>query len=822
MCGICYRLLWAAGNPEAEWAVGAVVARGPSSFSAHVNAGAAVQDFVGLASRTSAAVLACEGAKGLPCMCVAGAVLHLRGTTSEVNRQPYSAAPLGTARSLLLWNGEVFGGSEVIPQGRSDTSVVFERMLALEEAAMARLPATTNDAIWDAFAASVAAYLESGAILGPYAFVYVPRGLASALGRTMSCVFGRDPMGRRSLVVTRLQDETVIASVGFGGVPLVVEGAPDDGGGDEDGFPMGGAVEVPTSGVCSLVASDDGALACRFTVHRWAIDNRTHPLLLPPSATQTWRTLVAATPPDAAQLSRRVIQWVLSRVGYMHNPGRDCPMPHALTYLYALGEAVQRRVDGSTRSIDMRDGDASPVMVLFSGGVDCTVLAALTHYLLPLTTPIELPNVAFGGGGAGGPPSLSSAHLTSKGESEFHTAPDRLSGYLSFAELASLPAVPDWVRSGLGEKRGREAVTETTRSGRDWRFVEVDVTPDKLAARQEHIMRLVAPRNTVMDHNIGSALWFAAQGEGSVVGPQPVLDALAALGDGYGGTAVRLGGSTPTAGASIEHLGDAFQALVDVLVEEGVGEGGVPKMVLLATLGKEYGDQLAPAWKGGPYRKLGHFIDAAALAGRIRVGRVNGHATGKGVQLVQPEDVARAQAVTARREAYLKGMGGGLPYLCTSRVVLLGMGADETLGGYVRHQRAVSRGGMEGLRTELQRDFGRLWERNLGRDDRVVADSGREGRFPFLDEGVLGVLSSPDLLPLSSVCEFELAAGSEGANSPSSAAVGPGVGDKKVIRTVARMLGLRGVSSLQKRAIQFGTRIADRKMQGSTKLSELE
>eukprot|EP00658_Telonema_sp_P-2_P072069 TRINITY_DN61260_c0_g1_i2.p1 TRINITY_DN61260_c0_g1~~TRINITY_DN61260_c0_g1_i2.p1 ORF type:complete len:173 (+),score=39.13 TRINITY_DN61260_c0_g1_i2:172-690(+) len=172
-------------------------------------------------------------------------------------------------------------------------------------------------------------------------------------------------------------------------------------------------------------------------------------------------------------------------------------------------------------------------------------------------------------------------------------------------------------------------------------------------------------------------------------------------------------------------------------------------------------------------------------------------------------------------------MGGGRPYECSARVVLMGMGADETCGGYVRHQRAVSRGGMEGLRTELQRDFERLWERNLGRDDRVVSDSGREGRFPFLDEDVLAVLASPDVLPLSSVCEFELpttttTSATSTLTSSSSSAVGPGVGDKKVIRTISRMLGLGDASRLQKRAIQFGTRIADSKMQGSAKLSEME
>ena len=41
---------------------------------------------------------------------------------------------------------------------------------------------------------------------------------------------------------------------------------------------------------------------------------------------------------------------------------------------------------------------------------------------------------------------------------------------------------------------------------------------------------------------------------------------------------------------------------------------------------------------------------------------------------------------------------------------------------------------------ELRGEVLRLSERNLGRDDRVLSDSGREARAPFLDERVLRLL----------------------------------------------------------------------------------
>ena len=44
--------------------------------------------------------------------------------------------------------------------------------------------------------------------------------------------------------------------------------------------------------------------------------------------------------------------------------------------------------------------------------------------------------------------------------------------------------------------------------------------------------------------------------------------------------------------------------------------------------------------------------------------------------------------------------------------------------------------------NELTMDLDRLPSRNLGRDDRIVADHGKEVRLPFLDEDVVRFCSS--------------------------------------------------------------------------------
>jgi hypothetical protein len=78
----------------------------------------------------------------------------------------------------------------------------------------------------------------------------------------------------------------------------------------------------------------------------------------------------------------------------------------------------------------------------------------------------------------------------------------------------------------------------------------------------------------------------------------------------------------------------------------------------------------------------------------------------------------------------------------------------------------------------------------LGRDDRVITDHGREAWFPFLDEGVVQFIQNSSLLELTNLQEP------------------PGIGDKKVLRQAAKALGIQLSSEFVKRAIQFGTRIA--------------
>jgi asparagine synthetase B (glutamine-hydrolysing) len=124
------------------------------------------------------------------------------------------------------------------------------------------------------------------------------------------------------------------------------------------------------------------------------------------------------------------------------------------------------------------------------------------------------------------------------------------------------------------------------------------------------------------------------------------------------------------------------------------------------------------------------------------------------------------------------------------RALLSGLGADELFGGYKRHRHANKR------EAEMQLDLDRLWTRNLGRDDRVVASNQAELRLPFLDLGIVHIA---------------LEASAQGSNDAQERPVGeegPRFTDKPLVRKVAWMLGLKETAQREKRAAQFGSRMS--------------
>ena len=129
---------------------------------------------------------------------------------------------------------------------------------------------------------------------------------------------------------------------------------------------------------------------------------------------------------------------------------------------------------------------------MFSGGLDCTILARLIHDLLPIECEVDLLNVAFENPRVVKAASTSASHSESSTPSAYFNCPDRKTGLSSHAEL--LGVCPD----------------------RSWRLVSIDIPYSEALAHRPQIISLMYPHDTEMDLSIACALYFAARGQGTV------------------------------------------------------------------------------------------------------------------------------------------------------------------------------------------------------------------------------------------------------------------------------------------------------------------
>lgn len=147
-----------------------------------------------------------------------------------------------------------------------------------------------------------------------------------------------------------------------------------------------------------------------------------------------------------------------------------------------------------TSGIDNPQTKRPKIAILFSGGLDCTLLARLAHDLLPQDEAIDLLNVAFEN-----PRVLAAAKhhnapdsSTTQGSDPYSQCPDRITGQTSHSELQHICP------------------------GRTWRFVSINIPYPETLQHRPQIISLMHPHNTEMDLSIASALYFAARGHGTL------------------------------------------------------------------------------------------------------------------------------------------------------------------------------------------------------------------------------------------------------------------------------------------------------------------
>lgn len=130
-------------------------------------------------------------------------------------------------------------------------------------------------------------------------------------------------------------------------------------------------------------------------------------------------------------------------------------------------------------------------------------------------------------------------------------------------------------------------------------------------------------------------------------------------------------------------------------------------------------------------------------------------------------------------------------YETPATMLYCGSSIDEQLGGYSSHRAAWFKSSSKGIIDEISFQMRRLPTRNLGRDDRVYSDHGRDLKLPYLDFQFVSFLNG---LPIGLKMDFSLPLD---------------LGPKMILRLLAIRWGLKETGRRVKRAMQFGTRIAN-------------
>ncbi|KAI9343857.1 asparagine synthase-domain-containing protein [Zopfochytrium polystomum] len=452
-------------------------------------------------------------------------VLHLRGPA--VHPQPVAYAD----DSQLCFNGELYAApSFPVPSGASDIALLAAALhrdvpdTAVHEGAEDR---GGGEVVVDPVVRRLLGTLS--AVRGEWAFLF-----HHAPSRRV--FFGRDRLGRRSLL-WHWPAPVAAAEANGGGdgavapedagsfwvssvacavdLPALSPPPPSDEGGEEDAMAEGGGgggrpfwSEVPTDGVYALdlaAWSRSAVFSPEFiTMYPWessATPRAGAAQLISPLVTTLVRTLPGPTDLLPAPANPSTATLTL--------PPLPADPTHALHAALAsfeslLAEAVRLRVE-TTPTPPISTASTPPtVAILFSGGLDCTVLAALADRALPPDTAIDLLNVAFENPRA-------NAAAASAQQKQRRRRPESAA---AAAGARDLYAVPDRKTGRLGAK---ELAVRCPR--RVWRFVEIDVPYEEAVAERERVLGLTVPAESVMDLSIAIAFWFAARGRGTAVSP---------------------------------------------------------------------------------------------------------------------------------------------------------------------------------------------------------------------------------------------------------------------------------------------------------------
>jgi asparagine synthetase B (glutamine-hydrolysing) len=563
-----------------------------------------------------------------------GAVLHIQG--DQCTPQPF----IDSQGNVLLWNGEVFGGLDY-DHNISDTNAVSH---AFRGAIQHRnSPVSICEAI-----TSVLSNIQ-----GPYAYIYY----SSA---EQLLVFGRDPFGRRSLILRKDNEEVCsITNVSF---PLC-EGNTSE----WEELPIGGAYYM-------LPAIDRKDI--KF--HPWPASQ-----LQLPRATVT-PTLLSNVPSltDSVNQFGSILQSVLIRRLSKFTDFQSTLDPRAM----------------------ITPNSPSKIGVLFSGGIDSLLLAASLHLALLSSASlrhesIDLLNVAF----------IDEEHSLT-------LAPDRLSGILAFLELRRLFPERDWKFVHVDvlaterfqyENHIKQLITPLST------HMDLNIgTAFWFASRgkgyllsydciNEESLYQSTNQNGRPLVRIGEEGEAASKGRSSVPMEEDETTMIVSK--------EKVPCVNPKCNSKAPKFGcprNFCQRCCDKANKEELYQ----KVDDKASLKRVEIVNSCPAHCDGGKKKKSNQTSSNERNDEKEKDQFIQKA--EGTIAVADEESAEAISIPS---ALLSIDEERIPYQSQCKVLLVGLGADEQLAGYGRHRTVYQHGGNEALCSELNKDLKRLWQRNLGR-----------------------------------------------------------------------------------------------------------
>ncbi|KZF26434.1 asparagine synthase related protein [Xylona heveae TC161] len=441
MCGIHFSIGRHAYCPPDDNVAQLLVNRGPDSIKTH---------------NIKVNVDRCTDSSTECYLSFTSTVLALRG--DHVTVQPLVDTKTG---SVLCWNGEAWKIEETI--SGNDAEAVFQLLLHASSQDF-QFQKSANGGANSPSLASPGIVNAINSISGPFAFVFFD-------ATNQRIFFSRDCLGRRSLLSKADQNHSfTVSSICNGSLDktwLEVE--------------ADGVYVVSLKDFLKSIAEDQTNPENPFGISKvpWVYQDGTadashlklpYPKLNKELPSQNLPVLNLSSP-SVQSIEKHLLNSLRLRV-------QNVPTP-----------PVVESPEHSSSS--------AKVAILFSGGLDCTMLARLSHEVLPFSEDIDLLNVAFEN------PRVVAA---ARKEKRLHNETDGTSTSCSAYDLC-----PDRLTARASHKELEKVCPQ-----RKWHLVEINVPYQEMLEHRPLVISLIHPHNTEMDLSIANAFYFAARGIGTV------------------------------------------------------------------------------------------------------------------------------------------------------------------------------------------------------------------------------------------------------------------------------------------------------------------